>query len=163
VVCRLASRSAATSSYTNDTVPYLPTSGWYPATAGATATGVGESSRSLRTLSSGSTTNVFSPGMIAAATVGSIGAALALLAILFFFVRRRRARTHVVAVGTDTYRRYLDLESQVRALQEQVDGLVGQQVVYAGRSMSYTNEKEAEAFGKDGDGKAKEALPTYLD
>ncbi|KAF8164272.1 hypothetical protein K438DRAFT_1984781 [Mycena galopus ATCC 62051] len=113
--------------------------------------------------------------VIGAAVGGSLGAAILVLACGFFLLgyRGRRAyKTMVIGLeGADNGelgRRCDQLESDVRALREQLDGFearrLGDMPGYQGEAVLYTDEKDGAAFKHDTDVKGgKFRPPAYAD
>ncbi|KAJ7510851.1 hypothetical protein B0H11DRAFT_1034098 [Mycena galericulata] len=117
--------------------------------------------------------------MIVGVTFGCIAGTLLVVGGILFYLRRRRIRARrapaVIAsnpfpiqmdrTDSDARARCDDLERQLRALQEQVDRLEGQQVQLSyggGAGVLYTNEKDEEGLGEK-KRKSDGAPPTYGD
>ncbi|KAF8142420.1 hypothetical protein K438DRAFT_1995034 [Mycena galopus ATCC 62051] len=113
--------------------------------------------------------------VVAAAVGGSLGAAVLVLAGVFFLLRYRSRRGHKMMVigleganNAELGRRCDQLESEVRALREQLDRVEARRVGglpgYEGGAMLYTHEKDVAAFKEGGDVKdGKFRPPTYAD
>ncbi|KAJ7658194.1 hypothetical protein DFH06DRAFT_1196344 [Mycena polygramma] len=136
------------------TAPVVVTATLFPAT---NDTGVSDSNQGIST------------GAVVGAAVGaSLGASLVLLACTLFLLRYRTRKTMVIAVqgahNEELGIRCAALESDVRALYEQLDRMEAQRLAVGGIAMLHSDEKDLEAFGAGGYIKeTKEHPPTYAD
>jgi len=139
-----------------------------PATEFETATGsTGSAPTAWAVYYPGYYDNGVSKRTVAAAIGGSFAASLLVLVGAIFCLRYRARKMMVIAVeggnNADLGRRCDQLESEVRALREQLNRSEAQRLagVYGGGAVLYTHEKDDEAMGDVKE--KKECPPTYAD